>query len=92
VDYTNQIIDKFDVDAIEHVKKSTGDSDHVVRTFFLHVEGRSTNSGINKVVDKWDGLADNQKVSMAINYAGVYYVSKFVVLMNYLSKREKGGK
>lgn len=65
----------------EYIEDESG-----VLDFFEHVGNRVLYSDAIQLASKWDSLDEMKQVSVAISRVGEYHASRFMILMDYLSK------
>lgn len=65
----------------EHIEDEKSVSD-----FFEHVENTILYSDVIALSNVWNDLSESKQVSVAIKMCGEYHASRFMIMMDYISK------
>lgn len=83
----------FTPELVFYMKKVTGDTEDfdTVNGFIEHIKGRVDYKQVIILSTKWSSYDDTRQANMAIHFAGVFHASRFILLMEFLSKQFKNG-
>lgn len=81
-----------DMEAINFFVKTTFEEEQTVVLFFNLLKERVEDYQIiTSLAKKWDTYDASKQARIAINYAGIYHASRFIILMDYLNMKSKKG-
>ena len=75
----------------QFIKAETEDYQRIELFFGLIKERVEDFRIIASIAKKWDTFPIDKQTKMAINYAGIYHASRFIILMDYLNLKDKKG-
>lgn len=80
------------LEAINFITKvSDEDIDKVAILFDILKQRIEDYDVIVTVAKKWDTFEDTKQAKIALNYAGMFHASRFIILMDYLNMKYKKG-
>jgi hypothetical protein len=84
----------FTPDLVFWMKQETGDTEDfdTVGAFIEHVKARVDYKQIVILSTQWHGMDEKRQVNISITFAGVFHASRFILTMDYLSKKFLEGK
>lgn len=76
--------DYLTMDVFVHMKDIIGEDDKIIDNFFKMVKDRISMDTFEMVLKNWNAQDEVKQVDMASNYVGMYNISRFLILMDYL--------
>lgn len=59
----------------------------MVNNFFEHLRSRVSNFRVMELAKVWNKLPEGKQVSIGAKMVGHYHLSRFLIMMDYLSRR-----
>lgn len=83
----------FSVELVFYMRKATGDTEDfdTIGAFQEHVKARVDYKQVVILATQWRTYDDLKQANVAIQLAGIFHASRFILLMDYLSKKFEGG-
>jgi hypothetical protein len=84
----------FTPDAVFYMQKVTGDTEdfNTINGFINHLKQRVDYKTVIILATQWKAYDDVKQANIAIQQAGVFHASRFILLMDFLSKKFVEGK
>ena len=84
----------FTVELVFYMRKVTGETEDfdTIGAFQEHIRARVDYKTVVILATQWHTYEDVKQANIAIKFAGVFHASRFIILMDYLSKKHIEGK
>lgn len=81
-------------EALEHMITYTEETEdfNTMSKFVEHLMARVDYKVVVVLATQWEGLIDIRQANIAVDAVGIFHASRFIILMDYLSKQFKEGK
>lgn len=74
----------------ELLQSVTQESDQVTENAIKHIMNKTATETLNSLASEWSNMDISDKSEIAKEFAGTYQITRFLTLMELLSKKQKG--
>ena len=84
------LLDLYTKEFIEFARSRTGGAEdaYTIHSMFEHLLNRTTYLQVIKISKAWTTYDNLHQTNLAITHAGIYHASRFIMLMDFLVKKE----
>ena len=84
----------FTMDLVLYMRKVTGDTEDfdTIGGFQEHVKARVDYKMVVMLATQWHTYDELKQANVSIKFAGIFHASRFIIMMDYLSKKHLEGR